>query len=307
MTIFAILMTILVIYLSIRLHLYQEQARDLASQLLSRTQESNQRLTVFLRDRSVTHLCNAINRCIDAGQEAVLRSYEAQKQLKYTISCVSHDIRTPLTGAAGYIQMLEKAAESPKQKNYCKIVKQKLDDLENLLDELFLYTRLAGKELTVPCHDMQLFPALCDALTGFYESFAGCGAEPVIDFADEAVRVSADEAQLRRVLRNLIANALSHGQGDLTVRQRGDRLILSNTVKDPQSVRPEQMFERFYRDDISRRGAHAGLGLSISKELMELMNGTISAKLSGNVLSVTLQFASEKDQLGQKGDGARSE
>lgn len=67
------------------------------------------------------------------------------------------------------------------------------------------------------------------------------------------------------------------------------------------------MFERFYRDDISRRGAHAGLGLSISKELMELMNGTISAKLSGNVLSVTLQFASEKDQLGQKGDGARSE
>lgn len=291
MTAFAVLMTLLVIYLAVRLHLFQEQARDLTRQLRNRCAQSNQRLTTFLHDRSVTELCSEVNRCIDVCQESVLSSDRMQKQLKYTIACVSHDIRTPLTGAAGYMQLLEKTNDSEKKAAYCTVIRQKLCDLEALLDELFLYTRLTGGDIVIECRPVQIFPALCDSLAGFYESFLEHQMEPELSFQDEAAEVPADPVQLGRVLRNLISNALSHGCGPLAIRQTPDGLTFSNRVKDPKSVHPEQMFERFYRDDISRRGTHAGLGLSISKELMERMGGTISARKHNDILEITVTFS----------------
>lgn len=300
MTAFAALMLVLVVYLSTRLYLFQQQARDLAQQLRERPPESCQRLTTFLQDRSVTELCTEINRCIDAGQESVLQSHETQKQLKYTIACVSHDIRTPLTGAAGYMQMLEKTNDSEKQKAYCRIIRRKLKDLEGLLDELFLYTRLTGGEVSIHCEKMQLFPAVCDALADFYEVFVEHGMEPELHFSNESFQVHADAGQLRRILRNLISNAAAHGCGTLNIRQEGCRLIFANKVKDPQSVRPEQMFERFYRDDTSRRGTHAGLGLSISKELITLMGGSISAQLTGDLLEISLEFPKSASGLPER-------
>lgn len=291
MTAFAIFMMLLTIYLTIRLWLSQQQMTDLAQQLKERPPKSNQRLTVFLRDRSVVELCNEINRCIDAGQNAVLQSEEAQRQLKYTISCVSHDIRTPLAGADRYMQLLEKTSDPAKQLNYCRIIRQKLKDLEHLLDELFLYTQLTGGTLQLSCSQVQLFPVVCDTLAGFYEAFVKQGFEPCVSFSDEAVRVFADAGQLRRVLGNLISNALSYGDGAPVIRQEKNRLSVSNKVKDPQSIRPGQMFERFYRDDTSRRGPHAGLGLSIARELIEQMGGNIRAQLTGDMLEITIEFS----------------
>lgn len=306
MTVFAILMTALAWCLGFRLYLFQRQLRDLTGQLKNFSPESNQRLTCFLRDRSVINLCREINRCIDEEQQAVLDASELQQKLQYTITCVSHDIRTPLTGASGYMQLLENTQDAGKRLRYCQVVRRKLSELEQLLDELFLYTRLTSGRLPLECQPVQLYLAVCEALAGWYEtvcSTAETGAfatekaeaapsmEPLLCFSDESLSIQADPPQLGRVLRNLISNAFTHGYGTLSITQSGSSLIFSNQVAHPEQVHPEQMFERFYRDDASRRGSHAGLGLSIARELMERMGGSVSGELSGNVLSVTLTFA----------------
>ena len=69
------------------------------------------------------------------------------RELKFTISCVSHDIRTPLTGAAGYLQLLENISDMDMQKNYLAIVRRRLEDLEGLLEELFLFTKLSMRSI----------------------------------------------------------------------------------------------------------------------------------------------------------------
>lgn len=101
----------LVLFLFFRLMLFKKQLREFTGQLQDFSPDSNQRLTCFLRDREHLALCSQINRSMDVLQQAVLTAEEAEKDLKYTMSCVSHDIRTPLTGAAGYMQLLERTQD----------------------------------------------------------------------------------------------------------------------------------------------------------------------------------------------------
>lgn len=288
MILLLILLSVLVLVLGLRLWLYRDQTKNLARQLSQMEQDSSQRLTCSFRSRDVLELCREMNRRMDAQQQAVLKAREAEQELKYTISCVSHDIRTPLAGALGYIQMMEKSKDQKKQEQYGRIIRQRLEDLETLLDELFFYTRLSGGAFELECQRLQLLPCLGDALAGFYPQFLQAGREPVLSFEEETMEVSADPQQLGRVFRNLISNALAHGKGPLFITQKGRELSFSNQVEEPDQLFPDRLFERFYQRDDARRGKHAGLGLAIAKELTLRMKGHIRAEKKGESLVITL-------------------
>lgn len=273
--------------------LYRRQVRGLAQQLKDLEPGSNQRLTCSVRDRNILSLCRLVNTYIDSQQKLVLQAREAEEELKYTIASVSHDIRTPLTGASGYMQMAEKTEDPDKRKEYCRIVRGRLKDLEQLLDQLFLYTKLTSQEISLQMEPVSLFPLVCEVLTGFYGKFQEQNREPSLDFQEEAIQIQADGSQLKRVLGNLVSNSLSYGLGTLFIVQKGNTLTFSNKVKDPESIDPDQMFARFYRGDPSRnasKGSHAGLGLSIARELTQAMGGKIEARLHEDILEIVLTF-----------------
>ena len=273
--------------------LYRRQVRGLAQQLKDLEPGSNQRLTCSVRDRNILSLCRLVNTYIDSQQKLVLQAREAEEELKYTIASVSHDIRTPLTGASGYMQMAEKTEDPDKRKEYCRIVRGRLKDLEQLLDQLFLYTKLTSQEISLQMEPVSLFPLVCEVLTGFYGKFQEQNREPSLDFQEEAIQIQGDGSQLKRVLGNLVSNSLSYGLGTLFIVQKGNTLTFSNKVKDPESIDPDQMFARFYRGDPSRnasKGSHAGLGLSIARELTQAMGGKIEARLHEDILEIVLTF-----------------
>ncbi|OUN29195.1 hypothetical protein B5G33_11360 [Blautia sp. An81] len=273
--------------------LYRRQVRGLAQQLKDLEPGSNQRLTCSVRDRNILSLCRLVNTYIDSQQKLVLQAREAEEKLKYTIASVSHDIRTPLTGASGYMQMAEKTEDPDKRKEYCRIVRGRLKDLEQLLDQLFLYTKLTSQEISLQMELVSLFPLVCEVLTGFYGKFQEQNREPSLDFQEEAIQIQGDSSQLKRVLGNLVSNSLSYGLGTLFIFQKGNTLTFSNKVKDPGSIDPDQMFVRFYRGDPSRnasKSSHAGLGLSIARELTQAMGGKIEARLHEDILEIVLTF-----------------
>ena len=273
--------------------LYRRQVRGLAQQLKDLEPGSNQRLTCSVRDRNILSLCRLVNTYIDSQQKLVLQAREAEEELKYTIASVSHDIRTPLTGASGYMQMAEKTEDPDKRKEYCRIVRGRLKDLEQLLDQLFLYTKLTSQEISLQMEPVSLFPLVCEVLTGFYGKFQEQNREPSLDFQEEAIQIQGDGSQLKRVLGNLVSNSLSYSLGTLFIVQKGNTLTFSNKVKDPGSIDPDQMFVRFYRGDPSRnasKSSHAGLGLSIPRELTQAMGGKIEARLHEDILEIVLTF-----------------
>ena len=156
-----------------------------------------------------------------------------------------------------------------------------LKELGDMLEELFLYTKLTSEGFELNMSEIQVLPFLSDCLVGFYRQFEEKGITPQVEFESEGLKIWADEECLRRIFHNLIRNALPHGEGGIVIRQKGRCLIFENLVSDNGKPDMDQIFERFYKADSSRRKGSSGLGLFIVKELAERMGGSVRAELSG--------------------------
>ncbi len=272
----------------LRLWAYRAQLLEMAQVLEETPAESNLRLTVRMSGTAPRRLCQAVNARLEEGRQLRLETRKREQELKYTMACISHDIRTPLAGAMGYLQLLE--GEPERQAEYLSIIQRRLEELEELLEELFLYTRLQSGSLPLECGAIAALPPLWDALAEFYPQFEAAGAAPELRFDREEMKILANPEALGRVYRNLIANALRHGDGGLTVSGRDGELCFSNQLPCGPRPDPEHLFDRFYQGGPARGSGGAGLGLSIVGELMERMEGRVSAEIDNDTLSIKLLF-----------------
>ena len=272
----------------LRLWSYRAQMLEMARILEETPAESNLRLTVRMSGPAPRRLCQAVNRRLEEGRRLRLETQRREQELKYTMACISHDIRTPLAGAMGYLQLLE--GEPDRQGEYLDIVKKRLGDLEERLEELFLYTRIQGGSLPLECGELAALPPLWDALAEFYPRLEAAGVEPELRFDREDLKIWASPEALGRVYRNLIANALRHGGGGLTVSGRDGEICFANKLPPGPRPDPERLFDRFYQSSPARGKGGAGLGLSIVRELMERMGGRVSAQIRGDRLEIKLSF-----------------
>ena len=273
----------------LRLWAYRAQLLEMARVLEETPPESNLRLTVRTFGMAPRRLCRAVNQRLEEGRQLRLETQKREQELKYTMTCISHDIRTPLAGAMGYLQLLEEDPE--RQTEYLDIVRERLEKLEELLEELFLYTRLQGGSLPLECETTAALPPLWDALAEFYPQLEAAGVEPKLRFDREDMTVWASPEALGRVYRNLIANALRHGGGGLTISGQDQTICFSNELPPGPNPDPERLFDRFYQSSPDRAAGGAGLGLSIVRELMERMGGQASAQIMGNELQISLRLS----------------
>ena len=158
------------------------------------------------------------------------------------------------------------------------------------MEELFLYTRLQGGSLPLDCGVIAALPPLWDALAEFYPQFEAADVTPELRFDREDMTVWASPEALGRVYRNLIANALRHSGGGLTISGRAGAICFSNPLPPGSRPDPEHLFDRFYQSNPARAKGGAGLGLSIVRELMERMGGQVSAQITGDILEIKLSF-----------------
>ena len=272
----------------LRLLSYRSQLLAMAHILEETPVESNLCLTVQMSGAPARRLCQAVNARLEAGRQLQRETLKGERELKYTMACISHDIRTPLAGAMGYLQLLE--GEPDRQAEYLDIVKKRLEELEELLDELFLYTRLQNGSLPQECEETAALPPLWDALAEFYPQLEAAGVTPELLFDRENMTVWANPEALGRIYRNLIANVLRHGGGRLAVSGGGGRLCFSNRLLPGSRPDPERLFDRFYQGGLARAKGGTGLGLSIVRELMERMGGQASARITDDTLEIRLSF-----------------
>jgi len=272
----------------LRLWAYRTQLLEMARTLEETPPESNLRLTVRMSGAVPRRLCRAVNRRLEEGRRLRLETRKREEELKYTMACISHDIRTPLAGAMGYLQLLEEEPE--RQAEYQGIIRKRLGELEELLEELFLYTRLQSSSLPLECGETAALPPLWDTLAEFYPQFEAAGVTPELRFDREDMMIWASPEALGRVYRNLIVNALRHSGGGLTISGRVGTVCFSNPLPPGSRPDPEHLFDRFYQSNPARAKGGAGLGLSIVRELMERMGGQVSARITGDILEIKLSF-----------------
>ena len=165
----------------------------------------------------------------------------------------------------------------------------RLDDVRELLDDLFSFAQVQDPSFEVACEPVRPADVLGDVLAGLYPQFCERGWEPRVLLDDEAV-VQADAEALARIFRNLTANALRHGAAAPVIEQRGGCVTFANLVADPAAIDIDRLFERFYQGGGAQSSAGAGLGLAIVSQLAASMGATAAASLEGDVLRVTVEL-----------------
>lgn len=273
----------------LRLHAYRAQMLEMARTLEETPAESNLRMTLRMSGKPARRLCRAINARLESGRQLRTETLRTERELKYTMACVSHDIRTPLAGAMGYLQLLE--GEPEHREEYLGIVKKRLREMEILLEELFLYTRLLNGSAAPECAETAAFPPLCGVLAEFYPQLEAAGVWPEVRFETEELRVWANRTALERIYRNLVTNALRHGAGGLVISAREGEICFSNPLGTGPAPDADRLFERFYQSSSAREKGGAGLGLSIVRELMEQMRGGVCARIEDGTLRICLSFS----------------
>ncbi len=264
------------------------QARFLAR----RERLSNARLTCGSRLPGMVGMVDAVNAEIDAADAERVEALRAADEFSRGLSALSHDVRTPLTGARGYLQLAREESDSARKDEQLAAADARLAAMSGLLDELFSYARAADPDSPLELGPVALRPVLEQVLLGHYPEFEARGWEPELTCGD--VVVTANREALSRIVENLVVNALRHGSGPLAVHvhpagerdgeKNGVAVEFSNPVADPSAIDVDRLFERFYQADASRSTAGSGLGLSVAAKLAEAQGMTLTAHLSGSTL-----------------------
>lgn len=211
-----------------------------------------------------------------------------------TITSLSHDLRTPLATANGYIQLLLEQPLSTEQKEYVKIANERVSAVKILLDQLFEFARIEANELKLNNQLIDANSILRDALATYYNDFETKDIVPAIDIPDSPTMIWADKDALFRVFSNIIYNALVHGDDvykiHAAVEKKCYHISISNHSDTICKEDIPHLFERFYTTDSSRTKKTTGLGLAIARRLTTQMGGEISAHLHNGIFEIYISF-----------------
>ena len=281
----------------IKLLLIKRDLRKMGKKLSDITQtDTNAELTTQTFDKDVVTLVQSINATLERNRQDYFELKRTEAILKRTITNISHDLRTPLTAAHGYLQMLESTELSEETRmQYIKIIDGRLKNLGVLMSDLFEFSRIIEGSLELEMSQVNLGNALRDALSDAYIELDRKGFTVETDISDTPVMCRCDADALRRVLQNLLKNVYVHGKEFLSVRLIGNRIEISNRADNFDEIDIASIFERLYTADSSRSNKNTGLGLAIAKELTERMGGKLEANVEDYMFTMRLEFKKQGD------------
>lgn len=294
---FVTLLSITVLlYVLIRLYLLKKEIKRAARQLRELNKgASEKKVDISYFDRDVEELAKEINSQIDLTKNAVAEKRRTEIESKKAISYISHDIRTPMTSILGYIQLLESDEITPEmRREYISIIKSGATRLKALLEDFFELSIIEQSDYPVKIEMIKLNQLLLEVLLGFYEEFHKINLEPTINIPDNDILIMGDPSAVKRVIENLVVNAIRHSSGQVTIQLKkcntSVQLTISNSVNQLSEQDLHHMFDRFYKADQTRTGKGTGLGLPIAKSLMEKMKGSLTAEFTENQLYMKCEW-----------------
>lgn len=253
----------------------------------------------FDRDDEISDIADSVNEMKKKIHRLMKAERDALDANRELITCVAHDLRTPITSVTGYVELAVSDKYTPDQKKkFADIAVSKSRRLEKLIEDLFNYTKFMSGEVTLKKEKIDLVRLLDQMAEEFYPIFEDNSLE--FEYTKDADRcpVTVDPSLIARAVGNLISNAVKYGRDGkrIILREKEDGKGIKISVTNFGLVIPEEslsrVFDKFYRveDSRSRNTGGTGLGLNIAKEVVELHGGKISVRsdITGTTFTIWL-------------------
>lgn len=286
---YCFVLTVIVLSLVLKLATMKAGIKEMGREVTSiLNQDTNRLIGLSSRDKDLRYLANILNGQLKALQQERHRYQDGDRDLKTAVTNISHDLRTPLTAISGYLELLDREQHSSQTLRCLKIIRNRVDSMKQLTEELFRYSlALTGGELKP--EKLSINKLLEESLLSFYETFLQKGITPDISLPETPVMRKLDAFAVSRIFSNIISNAAKYSTEDFCVKLASDgTVIFSNTAPNLTPVTAARLFDRFYT--VEALDGATGLGLSIAKHLTERLGGTISSSYQDNRLTITVTF-----------------
>lgn len=280
----------IIIALLIKIHILQKSVKEIEIAFADRlVTDTNILIDISSSDKNVRRLANTINGQLRKLRTERRRFQQGDLELKNAVTNISHDLRTPLTALSGYLELLEQEEKSETVNKYIEIMKDRVDILTQLSEELFRYSVIISTKDNITKEQVIINTVLEESIAAFYTILTERNIVPDIQISEIKVVRMLDRSALSRVFSNLISNVIKYSDGDLKiVLSENGEIAFSNMASGLDEIQVGRLFDRFYTVEAARKST--GLGLTISKTLVEQMKGTISAIYENNRLSIHIFF-----------------
>lgn len=289
-----LLMFMLIILIIYHLY-YRMNIKHITRQLLEMMNipDTNELLTVLARQSDIVDLVNILNKLIKDIRLSRIRIKRLTMKFRKGITNIAHDLRTPLTTASGYVQMLQASATEEESQEYLRIILERQNMVKMLLEQLFEYVRIESGEIIYEHVSIDAKKVFIDTLAMYYDDFNKNGEEPTIHLLEKPCIILGDEQGIKRIFSNILFNAITHGKGDycFQIQEKDSYIFTFSNISDPMTGEDlDKIFDRFYTKDQSRNKKTTGLGLTIAKEITMQMNGKIEAYYNNSRFFISISF-----------------
>jgi len=233
-------------------------------------------------------VCDSFNEMASKLETSTTQQKKDEANRRELIAGISHDLRTPLTSIKGCIEGIETGVASTPQmrEKYLVIIKNKAADMEHIIEQLFLFSKLDMDEFPLSMRRVNISAAISDMIEDSAAEYSDRGLSIVLSEMPGNIYVTADELMLRNVIINILENSVKYktrdrGQMEIGITLMNEFVLLRLSDNGPgvQADMLPKLFDVFYRTDPSRSKLGSGLGLAISLKIIERMNGRIYAEL----------------------------
>jgi signal transduction histidine kinase len=211
------------------------------------------------------------------------------KENRELISNISHDLKTPITAVKGYVEgIMDGVADTPeKMDRYVRTIYNKTTEMDHLINELTFYSKIDTNRIPYTFSKLNVYDYFNDCAEEVGLELETRGIQLIFsNYVEHDILVIADGEQIRRVINNIISNAIKymdkeHGIIRISVKDVGDfiQVEIEDNGKGISAKELPYIFDRFYRTDVSRNSSKggSGIGLSIVRKIMEDHGGKVWA------------------------------
>jgi signal transduction histidine kinase len=207
---------------------------------------------------------------------------EVEQARRALVAAASHDLRTPLASLRLLVEAIDDGVATGETRDrYLGEIRTHVAVLSDLIDDLFELSRIEAGDISWTMRQVELGELIDEAVAAMRAPAAERGVRVAAEVPADGLVAEANAEKVQRVLFNLIQNAIRHtpADGSVTVRARARGRAIEVEVDDEGEGIPgsdaDRVFEAFYRGDASRGEDGAGLGLAISKAIVEAHGGRI--------------------------------